>query len=126
MTFFDLQDHVPLLNNPPQPEDADIRDETGTVTADEDAPSADAGKPAGAPGVGESAGAELPGAGDSEDSNTLRIQRSRSSGADGRYAASGSGTVPPTVPPAEPSPSAAAPKKCRLGRLMRTFSEQAE
>ena len=122
MKFFDLQGHVPLLNNPSQPEDADIRNEPGTVAADEDAPSADAGEPAGAPSVGESMGAELLGAWDSEDSKPLRIKRSRSSGADGRDAASGCNTVPP----AEPSPSAAAPKRRRLGRLVLTFSEQAE
>ena len=126
MTFFALQGHVPLLNNPPQPKDADIHDDPGTVAADEGAPSAEASEPAGVPGVGESAGAELPGSGDSEDSDPLRIKRSRSSGADGCDATSGSGTVPPTVPPVEPSSSAAAPKKRRLGRLLRTFSEQAE
>ena len=124
MTFFALQGHVPLLNNPPQPKDADICDELGTVAANEGAPSADVGEPAGAPGVGESAGAKLLGTGDSKDSDPLRIKRSRSSGVDGRDATSG--TVPPTVPSAEPSPSAAAPKKRRLGRLLRTFSEQAE
>src|ERR1041384_4720400 len=110
MTFFALQDHIPLLNNPPQQEDADIRDELGTVAADEGAPSADASEPAGAPCVDESAGAELSGAEDSEDSFPLRVKRSRSSGVDGRDASSACGTVPPTAPPAEPSPSAAAPK----------------
>ena len=40
--IFALQGHGPLLNNPPQPEDADIRDEPGASAADEGAPSADA------------------------------------------------------------------------------------
>ena len=126
MMLFALQGHVPLLNNPPQPEDADIRDEPGASAADEGAPSADASEPAGATGVGESAGANLPGTGDSVDSDPLRIKRSRSSGVNGRDATSGSGTVSPTVPPVEPSPSAAAPKSLRLGRLVHTFSEKAE
>ena len=69
MMLFALQGHVPLLNNPPQPEDADIRDEPGASGADEGAPSADASAPAGATGVDESAGVELPGTGDSEDSD---------------------------------------------------------
>ena len=124
MTFFTPQDHFPLLNNPPQSEDADIRDEQGIVASDEGAPSADASEPVGAPGVDESAGAELPWAGDSEDSDPLRIKRLRSSGADGRDATSGSGIVPPSIPPAGSSPSVAAPKRRRLGRLVRHFTEQ--
>ena len=125
MMLFALQGHVPVLNNLPQPEDADIRDEPGSSGADEAAPSADASAPAGATGVDESAGVELPGTGDSEDSSpSLRIKRSRSSGVDGRDATSG--TVSLTVPPTELSSSAAAPKRRRLGRLVCTRSKQTE
>ena len=80
--------------------------------------------PAGSTGVSECTGAELPGTGDSEDSDPLRIKRSRSSGFDGRDATSG--TVLPAVPPAEPFPSAAAPKRRILGRLVCTLSKQTE
>ena len=112
-----------MLNNPPQPEDADIRDEPGASAADEGAPSADASAPTGATDVGESAGAELPGTGDSEDSDPLRIKRSRSSGVDDRGATSGA--VPSTAPSTEPSPPVAARKRSRIGRLVRTHYARA-
>ena len=118
-----LQGHVPVLNNPPQPEDADIRDESGASAADDVAPSADVSVPAGATGVDEFAGVELPGTGESEDSDPYCIKRSRSSGVDGHDATSG--TVPPTVPSTEPSPPVVARKNPRLGRLVRTFYERA-
>ena len=106
------------MNNPPQPEDADIHDEPDASAADDAAPSADVSVPVGATGADESAGAELPETGDSEDSDLLRIKRSRSSGVDGRDATSG--VVPPAVPSTEPSSPVVARKKPRLGRLVRT------
>src|SRR4051794_20869024 len=99
MMLFTLQGHVPLLINPPQPEDDEIHDEPDAAAVDGGTPGAD---------VGESVGAELPTAGDSEESNPLRIKRTQYSGADGRDAASGSGDLPPATPPAVPHPSAAA------------------
>src|SRR3954465_6134855 len=112
-----------MLCNPPQPEDADIHDEPDASAADHAAPSADISVPAGATGVDESAGVELPGTGDSEDSDPLRIKRSRSSGIDGHDVTSG--TVPPTVPCTEPSPPVVARKKPRHGRLVRTHYARA-
>src|SRR3954469_15871593 len=109
MMFFSLQGHVPLLSNPPQPEDAEIHDEPDAAAVDGGAPGADAG---------ESAGAELPTSGDSEDSNPLRIKHTRSSGADGHDATSGSGDLPPAAPSVVPHPSAAAPKRRRFGKLL--------
>ena len=58
-----------MLSNPPQPKDAEIRDELDATAFDGGASGADAG---------ESAGVELPTAGDSENSNPLRIKRNRS------------------------------------------------
>src|SRR4051812_29147938 len=109
MMFVALQGHVPLLSNPPQPEDVDIHDEPNATAVDGGAPGADAG---------ESAGAELPTVGDSEDSNPLQIKRTRSSGADGHYAANGSGDLPSAAPSAVPHPSAAAPKRRKFGKLL--------
>src|SRR4051812_4433170 len=100
MMLFTLQGHVPLLSNPPQPEDAEIHDEPDATAVDRGAP-----------------GAELPTAGDSEDSNPLRIKRTRSSGADGHDAASGSGDLPPAAPSAMLHPSTTAPKRRRFGKL---------
>src|SRR4051812_2489116 len=42
-----LQGHVPLLSNPPQPENTEIRDEPDAAAVDGGAPSADAGESAG-------------------------------------------------------------------------------
>src|ERR1041384_7204135 len=77
-----LKGHVPVMNNPPQPEDADIHEDPDASTADDAAPSVDANVLAGATGANESMGAELPETGDSEDSNPLRVKRSRPSGAE--------------------------------------------
>ena len=63
MLLLALQGHAPVLNNPPQPEDADILKEPGASAADDAAPIVDAG-------------AELPKTGDSEDSNPFRMKRS--------------------------------------------------
>ena len=122
MTFFALQGHVPLLYNPPQPEDAVIHDEPDASAADDVTPIGDVSVPVGATGADESAGVELPGTGDSEDSDPLRIKRSQSSGVDDRDATSGA--VPPDVPSAEPSPPVVARKKPRLGRMVRTHYER--
>ena len=65
-----------MLYNPTQPEDADIRDEPDASAVDDVALSVDVSVPAGATGADESAGVELPGTGDSEDSDPLRIKRS--------------------------------------------------
>ena len=99
-----LQGHAPVLNNPPQPEDADILEEPGASAADDAAPIVDAG-------------AELYETGDSEDSNPFRVKRSRPLGAEDLDASSD--VVPPAASSNESSPPAAAPKRSRLGRLMR-------
>ena len=99
-----LQDHAPVLNNPPPPEDDDILEEPSASAADDAAPIVDAG-------------AELTETRDSEDSNPFRMKRSRPLGAKDLDVSSYA--VPPAVPSTEPSPSIAAPKRSRLGRLMR-------
>src|SRR3954467_9893788 len=66
-----------MMNNPPQPEDANIREEPDASAAEDAAPSVDANALAGATGADESMGAALPGTGDSEDSNPFRVKRSR-------------------------------------------------
>ena len=109
-----------MLCNPPQPEDADIHEEPDASAADDDAPSVDTSVLAGAAGADESAGVELPGTGDSEESWPLRVKRSRPSGAENIDATNG--VVPISVPSAEPSPSAAEFKRPRFGRLLRVGS----
>ena len=103
-----LQGHAPVLNNPPQPEDADILEEPGASAADDAAPTADVE-------------AVLLETGDSEDSSPFRVKRSRPLGTEDLDALSDA--VLPSAPSAEPSPSAAAPaaapKRVRLGRLGR-------
>ena len=88
------------MRNPPQPEDADILEEPGASIADD---------PARAAG----GGTVLVESGDSEDSGPFRMKRSRPVSVEDRDA------VAPAVPSAEPSPSSAAPKKNRLGKLWR-------
>src|SRR3954464_6789282 len=105
MMLLDLQGHAPVLNNPPQPEDADILEEPGASAADYVAPTADVG-------------AVLLETGDSEDSIPFRVKRSRPLGAEDLRASSDA--VPPAAPSVEPSPSAPPPKRVRLGRLFRS------
>ena len=97
-----LQGHAPVLNNPPQPEDADILEEPGASGADDVAPTVDVG-------------AVLLETRDSEDSSPFRVKRPRPLGAEDLDASSDA--VLPAAPSAKPSPSVAAPKRVRLGRL---------
>ena len=94
--------------NPPQPEDADIREEPDASAADNAAPAVNAE-------------IVLVETGDSEDSSPFRVKRSRPLDAED-HAALGD-DVRPAAPFAGPSPSAAAPaappKRVRLGRLGR-------
>ena len=99
-----LQGHAPVLCNPPQPEDADILEEPGASAADGAALIVDAE-------------AELPGTGDSEDSNPFRVKRSRPLSAEDLDVSSYA--VPPATPSSEPSPSASVAKRTRFGRLTR-------
>ena len=94
-----------MLRNPPQPEDADILKEPNASTADDAARAA-------------SAGTVLVESGDSEDSGPFRVKRSRPGSVEAHYA------VAPAAPSAEPSPSSAAPKRNRLGRLWRARPAQ--
>jgi len=110
------------MNNPPQPEDADICEEPDASAAEAFAPRVGASMLAGATGADESMGADLPETGDSEDSNPFRVKRSRPSGAEDLDASSDA--VPPAAPSTEPSPSAAAPKRTRLGRLVRVRTKR--
>ena len=91
-----------MLCNPPQPEDADILEESGASVAD------DAARTVGA-------GAILIESGDSEDSSPFCVKRSRPLSAEDHDALGD--VVPPAAPSTEPSPSSAAPKRARLGRL---------
>ena len=100
-----------------------MREEPKASTAEDVAPSADVDVPASAAGVDESAGVELPGTGDSEDSDIFFIKRSRSSVIDDRGATSGA--APSTAPSTEPSPPVAARKRSRIGRLVRTHYARA-
>ena len=109
-----------MLCNPPQPEDADFRDEPDASAADDVAPSAGASVLAGATGADESTGVELPRTGDSEELSPFRVKRSRPSGAEDLDATSG--VVPLSVPSAELSPSVAECKRPRFGRLLRARS----
>ena len=59
-----------MLSNPPQPEDADIREEPNATVVGDGASGADASK---------STGVELPTAEDSGESDPLRIKRTRPS-----------------------------------------------
>ena len=104
MMLLALQDHAPVLNNPPLPEDADILEEQGASGADDVAPTVDVG-------------AVLLETGDSEDSSPFCVKRSRPLGTEDLDISSDA--VLPAAPSAEPSPSAAAPKRVRLGRLGR-------
>src|SRR3954468_6597349 len=108
--LFALQGHVPVLKNPPQPEDADILEEPSASAADDVAPTVDVG-------------AVLLETGDSEDSSPFRVKRSRPLGAEDLRASSD--VVPSAAPSAEPSPSAAPPKRVRLGRLLRSRATRA-
>ena len=94
-----------MLRNPPQPKDADILDEPGASVA------SDAARAAGA-------GAVLVESGDSEDSSPFRVKRSRPRSVEDHDA------VAAAAPSAEPSPSSAAPKRNRLGRLWRARPAQ--
>ena len=104
MTLFALQGHALALCNPPHPEDADILEEPGASAADDAVPTVDAE-------------AVLLETGDSEESSPFRMKRSRPLGAEDLDGLSDA--VLPAGPFAEPSPSAAAPKRVRLGRLGR-------
>ena len=86
-----------MLRNLPQPEDADILEETNTSATDDAARAAGAG-----PVIVES--------GDSEDSGPFRVKRSRPGSFEDRDA------VAPVAPSAEPSHVSAAPKRNRLWR----------
>ena len=94
-----------MLCNPPQPEDADILEEPGASVAD------DAARTVGA-------GAVLVESGDSEDSSPFRVKRARPLSAEDHDALGDA--APPAAPSTEPSPSSAAPKRVRLGRLWRS------
>ena len=107
-----------MMNNPPQPEDADICVEPVASAVEDAALRVDASVLAGATGADESTGAGLPKTGDSEDSDPFRVKRSRSSGVEDLDTTSGA--VPPSAPSPEPSPPVAAHKRSRLGRLVRT------
>ena len=87
-----------MLRNPPQPEDTDILEEPDASIAD------DAARAAGA-------GAVLVESGDSEDSGPFRVKRSLPGSVEDHD------VVAATAPSAEPSPSSAAPKRNRLGKL---------
>ena len=100
-----------MLSNPPQPEDADIRDEPDAAVVGDGASGADAG---------ESMGFELPTAEDSGESDPLRIKRTRPSGANEPNAASGVGDLPPPAPSAVPRSSA--PKWRKFGKLVQTHA----
>ena len=69
-----------------------------------------------APTVG--ADAVLVESGDSEDSSPFRVKKSRPFSAEDHDALGD--VVPPAAPSTEPSPSSAAPKRVRLGRLWRS------
>ena len=112
-----LQGHAPVLNNPPQLEDAYILEEPSASADDDAAPRVDASVLMSDIGANESMGAHLPETGDSEDSNPFRVKRSRPLGAEDLDVSSY--VVPPAAPSTKSSPSAAAPKRTRLGRLMR-------
>src|ERR1044071_6447308 len=103
-----LQGHAPVPRNPPEPEDADIREEPDASAADNAAPATNAE-------------IVLVETGDSEDSSPFRVKRSRPLDAED-HAALGY-VVPSAAPSAGPSPSAVAPapppKRARLGRLGR-------
>ena len=94
-----------MLRNPPHPEDAEIVDEPSAAVAD------DAARPAGA-------GAVLVESGDSEDSGPFRMKHSRPGSVEDHDA------VAAAAPPADPSPSSAAPKRNRLGKLWRVRPAQ--
>ena len=94
-----LQDHAPVLRNPPQPEDADILEEPGASVADDDART-----------VG--AGAVHVESGDSEDSSPFRVKRSRPDAVAPMTASAG-----PSSAPAEPSSAPVAPRRNRLWHL---------
>ena len=94
-----------MLRNPPQPEDADILEEPGASIAD------DAARSTGA-------GTLLVESGDSEDSGPFRVKRSRPGSFEDHD------VVASAAPSAEPSPSSAAPKRNRLGRLWRARPAQ--
>src|SRR3954464_7835254 len=105
MMLLALQGHAPVLNNPPQSDDADILEEPGASAADDVAPNVDVG-------------AVLLETGDSEDSSLFRVKRSHPLGAEDLRALND--VVPSAAPSAETSPSAPPPKRVRLGRLLRS------
>ena len=107
-----------MLCIPPQPEDADIREEPDASGADDSAPSVGASVLTGATGDDESMGVELPRTGDSEELSPFRVKRSRPSGAEDLDATSG--VVPLSAPSTEPSPPVVVCKRPRFGRLLRT------
>ena len=108
LTLLVLQGHAPVPCNPPQPEDADIREEPDASAADNVAPVVNAE-------------IVLVETGDSEDSSPFRVRRSRPLDVED-HAALGD-VVPSAAPLAGLSPSTVAPapppKRARLGRLMR-------
>src|SRR4051812_17395424 len=108
LTFLVLQGHAPVPCNPPQPEDADIREEPDASAAGNAVPAVNAE-------------IVLVETGDSEDSSPFRVKRSRPLDAED-HATLGD-VVPSAAPFAGPSPSAVAPalppKRARLGGLGR-------
>src|SRR3954466_15274022 len=99
MTLLFLQNHVHVLNNPPQPEDVDILDESGASAADDVA-------------LTVVSGAAVPETGDNKDLNPFHVKRSRPLST--ATVDSSSYVVPLAAPSAEPSPAAVAPKRARL------------
>ena len=94
-----------MLHNPPQLEDADILEEPNASAAD------DAVRAAGA-------GTVLVESGDSEDSGPFRMKRSHPESVEDHDA------IAAMAPPADPSPSSAAPKRNQLARLWRVLPAQ--
>ena len=105
-----------MLNNPPQPEDAEILDEPDA--ADVGPASAGDGCALGED-AGESAGGKLSATDDGEDSSPLRIKRNRSSSVNEPDAAGGDADFPPAAPSAVPCPPSDAPKRLKFGILLR-------
>src|SRR4051794_16360151 len=98
-----------MPRNPPQPEDADILEESGASVAD------DAARAVGA-------GTVHVRSGDSEDSSPFRVKRSRPLSVEDHDALGDAAA--PVAPSSEPSPPSAAPKRNRLGRLWRARPAQ--
>ena len=106
-----------MLNNPPQPEDADILDEPGEVDANP-VPASDGGASGASGAVAvESTGVPPPVADDSGDSSPLRVKRTRP--ASGRDAAGDGKDLPAVVQPVVTCPPPPASKKRGFRILLR-------